>query len=84
MALIEQARQQGLLGATVTRGVAGFGRTRHGEIHTARIFELASDLPLVVTIIDTAEIIANFLPVVQQMVKQGIITQGTVTVVHQA
>jgi PII-like signaling protein len=64
--------------------VAGFGRSKHGEIHTDRMFELASDLPLVVTMIDTAEVIANFLPVVQQMVKQGIITQGAVTVVHHA
>lgn len=56
IALIEQARQQGITGATVTRGVAGFGKRQHGEIHTTRIFELSSDLPMVVTVIDRAEV----------------------------
>lgn len=59
-ALVEAARKQGLSGATVLRGVEGYGMRHHHQIHTARIMELA-DLPVVVTIIDTAEAIAQFL-----------------------
>ncbi|MBV8882998.1 MAG: DUF190 domain-containing protein [Chroococcidiopsidaceae cyanobacterium CP_BM_RX_35] len=84
MALVHQARQHGITGATVTRGVAGFGQRQHGEIHTAQIFELASNLPMVVTLIDKSEAIAIFLPAVQKMVRAGIITQHTVTVMHYA
>jgi PII-like signaling protein len=84
MALVEAARQHGIIGATVTRGIAGFGKRQHGEIHTTRIFELSSDLPMVVTIIDNTEVIAAFLSVVQEMVTEGIVTQDTVRVVHHA
>lgn len=56
-AFVEEARKQGLAGATVTRGVEGFGVRQQHRIHTARIMELA-DLPIIVTIIDQAEAIA--------------------------
>ncbi|MBV9389793.1 MAG: DUF190 domain-containing protein [Chroococcidiopsidaceae cyanobacterium CP_BM_ER_R8_30] len=84
MALLKQARQHDIAGGTVTRGVAGFGQRRHGEIHTAQIFELSSNLPMVVTLIDKSEAIEAFLPVVQKMVQVGIITQQAVRVVHHA
>ncbi|MBF2002415.1 MAG: DUF190 domain-containing protein [Synechococcales cyanobacterium M58_A2018_015] len=76
-ALVEEARKQGLAGATVIRGIEGFGVRQHRQIHTARIMELA-DLPIVVTIIDRAETIAQFLPTVQAMVAVGLITQETI------
>jgi PII-like signaling protein len=82
IALVEEARHKGLAGATVTRGVAGFGL--HQQLHTARILELSSDLPMVVTIIDTTEAIASFLPLVQEMVMGGIAIQETVNLVHHA
>jgi PII-like signaling protein len=82
LALVNEARKQELAGATVTRAVAGFGKRQHHTIHTARLLELSSDLPMVVTIIDTAEAIAQFLPVVQEMVASGIAIQETVKVVH--
>jgi PII-like signaling protein len=84
MALVKQARQHGITGATVPLGVAGFGQRQHGEIHTAQIFELSSNLPMVVTLIDKSEAIAAFLPVVQKMVRVGIVTQQAVIVVHHA
>ena len=82
-ALVETARQQGLAGATVTRGVEGYGARQHHRIHTARIMELA-ELPVVVTIIDQTEAIARFLPTVQAMVQVGLVVQNPVNVVHQA
>jgi uncharacterized protein len=82
LALIEAAREQGLAGATVFRGVAGFGKRHQHRIQTARILELSSDLPMVVTIIDQAEAIANFLPKVKQMVVGGIVIQESINVVH--
>ncbi len=83
MALVEAARKQGLSGATVIRGVEGYGMRHHHQIHTARIMELA-DLPVVITVIDTAEAIAQFLPTLQEMVAVGLITQETIHVVHHA
>jgi len=64
LAIVETARQHQLLGATVTRGVEGYGVQQGGRIYTDRMMELA-DLPMVVTIIDKAEAIAQFLPIVQ-------------------
>jgi PII-like signaling protein len=84
MALVEAARHRGLAGATVTRGLMGYGKRQRHRIHTARILELSSDLPMLVTVIDTAEAIAQFLPLVQEMVVGGIVLQETVNVVHHA
>lgn len=82
-ALVEEARKQGLAGVTVTRGIEGFGVRQHHQIHTARIMELA-DLPIIVTLIDRAEAIAQFLPSVQAMVAVGLVTQETIRVVYHA
>jgi len=82
-ALVEAARKQGLSGATVIRGVEGYGMRHHHQIHTARIMELA-DLPMIVTVIDTSEAITQFLPTVQEMVKVGLVTQETINIVHHA
>ncbi|GET36214.1 DUF190 domain-containing protein [Microseira wollei] len=81
-ALIELARKQGLPGATATRAIAGFGK--HSTIHTTHLLELSSDLPVVVTIIDRGEAISQFLPLVREMVKDGLVTLHTVEVLHHA
>jgi PII-like signaling protein len=81
IALVEAARNQGLAGATVVRGIAGYGMRQHHRLHTARIMELA-DLPLMVIIIDRAEKIARFLPVVEEMVQVGLVTHAPVNAVH--
>jgi len=80
MALVERARQQGIAGATVIRGVAGFGN--HSRIHTTQMFELSSDLPMMMIVIDNSQAIAAFLPIVQEMVKEGLITRAPVNIVH--
>lgn len=80
-ALVEAARQNRLAGATVIKGVEGYGVRQNHRIHTARILEFA-ELPLVVTVIARAEVIAQFLPKVKQMVTNGLVIQETVNVVH--
>ncbi|HEY9618786.1 MAG TPA: DUF190 domain-containing protein [Crinalium sp.] len=82
LALVEEARRRGLAGATALRGVAGFGN--HQQLHTTRILELSSDLPMMIVVMDSAEAIASFLPTVRDMVTGGIVIQETVNVVHQA
>ena len=78
-ALVELLRARGIAGATVLRGVEGYGS--HHVLHAARIFDLASDLPMVVEVIDTAERIAAILPEVRALVRDGLITLETLEVI---
>ncbi len=78
-AIVQEARKQGLAGATVFRGFEGFGA--HSRIHTARILRLSEDLPIVVEIVDSMERIQNFLPSLDQMVKEGLATIEKATVI---
>ncbi len=64
-AIVLEARKSGLSGATVTRGVMGFGA--NSRIHSAKLFELSTDLPLVIEIVDTEEKISQFTPEVEHM-----------------
>lgn len=68
-AIVEEARQRGLAGATVLRGYMGFGASN--LLRTAKILRLSEDLPVMVEIADTAERIEAFLPVVEAMVEEG-------------
>jgi CBS-domain-containing membrane protein len=70
--LLEQLKKEGLAGATVFRGVAGFGA--HSRIHTAAILDLSTDLPVVIEVIDTPEKIQHALETVSPMVHEGLIT----------
>ena len=78
-AIVERCRQEGLAGATVLRGIEGYGA--HSRIHTARILRLSEDLPIVVDIVDGADRIAYILPILDGMVTEGLITQENVHVV---
>lgn len=71
-ALVELARSEGLAGATVIRGIEGFGASSH--LHTSRILRLSEDLPVVVEIADTAENIERVLPRIDEMVGDEMIT----------
>jgi len=64
--LVLKARELGLAGATVLRGVQGFGADSR-VIHTAKVLRLSEDLPIVVEIVDTEEMIKSFLPVVDEL-----------------
>ncbi len=70
--LVEEARRQGLAGATVLRGLEGYGA--HSEVHTAKVLRLSVDLPVVVEIIDTAERIDAFMPIVDDVINEGLAT----------
>ena len=76
--LVEEARKLGLAGATVLRGIAGFGA--NSRVHSQRILRLSEDLPLVVEIIDTEERIQSFLPLVNRAVTEGLVTLERVRV----
>lgn len=78
-ALVEAAKQAGLAGATVLRGVEGFGA--HSRIHTARLVDIAPDLPMVIEIVDEEEKIQAFLPTVHERVREGLVTLERVTVI---
>ncbi len=70
--LVEEAHRQGLAGATVLRGLEGFGAT--SRLHTVRMLRLSTDLPLVVEFVDTDEKIDAFLPTVESTISQGLAT----------
>jgi PII-like signaling protein len=78
-AIVERCRREGLAGATVLRGIEGFGA--HSRIHTARLLQLSEDLPIVVEIVDTVEQIDRLLPLLDEMVTEGMITVEPVHVV---
>ena len=69
-AIVLKAREVGLAGATVTRGVMGFGK--HSILHTAKILRLSEDLPMVVEIADSLERIEQFLPLLDEMITRRI------------
>ncbi|HJO05041.1 MAG TPA: DUF190 domain-containing protein [Acidobacteriota bacterium] len=70
--IVHRARKGGLAGATVLRGLEGFGS--HSRLHTAKILRLASDLPIVIEIVDTEDKIEAFLPVIDEAVVEGLAT----------
>src|SRR5262249_14550080 len=72
LAVLEFLRAEGAAGATVLRGVAGFGAT--SRIHTAKILDMSEDLPMVIEWIDTPERVERLLPRVRDMVTAGLIT----------
>ncbi len=78
-AIVEMLRKEGMAGATVLRGIEGFGATSH--LHTARILRLSEDLPIVIEVADTAERIEAIMPRIDEMVREGMVTLERVEVV---
>jgi PII-like signaling protein len=70
--IVRQARERGMAGATVLRGIEGFGA--RSVLHTARILRLSEDLPLVVEVVDTEAKVDAFLPTVDAMIGDGLVT----------
>jgi PII-like signaling protein len=77
--IVRRAREQGLAGATVLRGIEGFGA--HSRIHTSRILRLSADLPVVIEIVDEAERIEAVLPAFDELIGEGLITLERVRVI---
>lgn len=78
--IVLKAREKGLAGATVLRGVMGFGE--HSILHTAKILRLSEDLPMVVEIVDSLEKIEAFLPELDGMIGDGLVTLEKVRVIQ--
>lgn len=78
-AIVELARKAGLSGATVFKGIEGYGG--HSVVHAARVFDLSSDLPVLIEIVDSEQSIRSFLPQLGEMVKEGVITLESVEII---
>jgi uncharacterized protein len=71
-AIVLRAREHGLAGATVLRGLLGFGAS--SMLHTAKILRLSDDLPIVIEIVDAEHQIDSFLPILEGMLTKGMVT----------
>jgi hypothetical protein len=78
--IILKARAMGIAGATMVRGLMGYGAA--SRIHTAKILRLSEDLPVVIEIVDSSEKISSFLPLMEQMVDGGLVTLENVRVLQ--
>jgi PII-like signaling protein len=78
-AIVERIRAEGLAGATVVRGIEGFGAD--SRIHTTRLLRLSEDLPVVIEIVDSAEQIDRIVPLLDEMVSEGLLTLERVQIV---
>jgi PII-like signaling protein len=79
-AIVRKAREAHLAGATVLRGPMGFGR--HSRMHTAKLLELSTDLPIVIEIVDAEAKVEAFLPTVDELVTEGLVTLEAVRIVR--
>ncbi len=79
VAIVEEMRKAGLAGATVFKGILGFGA--HSVVHAARIVDLSSDLPIVIELVDSEERVAAFLPTLDVMVAEGLVTLEKIDVI---
>ena len=70
--LVIKAKEQGLAGATVLRGLMGFGA--NSRIHTSKILRLSMDLPIIVEIVDTADKLKTFLSCIEPVIQEGLVT----------
>lgn len=80
-ALVEAAKGHGLAGATVLRGVEGYGA--HSCIHTTHLVDLSPNLPIIIEVFDTEAKVKAFLPVLDEMVREGLATSERVNVIFQ-
>ncbi len=79
-AIILKARELNIAGATMLRGMMGYGAA--SRIHTAKILRLSEDLPVIVEIVDSAEKIATLLPFIDEMVTEGLVTLEDIRVIQ--
>jgi PII-like signaling protein len=79
-ALVKKAREMKMAGATVLRGPMGFGANSH--LHTTKILRLSEDLPIIVEMVDSQEKINAFLPKLDAMLQDSMVTLEKVRVIH--
>ncbi len=78
--IVKRARASGLAGATVFKGVMGFGA--HSRIHSSKILQLSEDLPVMVEIVDTEQKLKGFLLELDSMVTEGLVTMERVEIIR--
>ena len=78
-AIVERMRTEGLAGTTVIKGIEGFGAA--SRLHTTRILQLSTDLPVVIEIVDSREQIDRILPMLDEMVGDGLVTLEKVHII---
>lgn len=78
--IVHRAKEAGLAGATVLRGVMGFGA--HSRLHTYKILRLSEDLPVVIEIVDAQEKIDMLVSQIDEIVQEGMITMEPVRVIR--
>lgn len=76
--IVKQAKTAGISGATVLRGIEGYGN--HSQIHTAKILQLSTELPIIIELIDTPEKINAFVPLLETTLEGGLITEEIVKI----
>ena len=79
-AIVERARSCGIAGASVFKGIEGFGA--HSVVHAARVFDLSTDLPVLIEIVDSEEKIRAFMPELDSLVCEGLITLENIEVIR--
>jgi len=77
--IVQRAHRAGLAGASVFRGVEGYGASNH--IHTTRILSLSDDLPIAIIIVDTEEAIQRFVPELDELITEGLVILDEVEVI---
>ncbi len=77
--IVEKAREHGMAGATVLRGFLGFGSS--SQVHSAKILRLSEDLPMVVEIVDSQAKIEGFLPILDKLITEGLVTMEKVKII---
>lgn len=76
--VIEEARKEGLAGATALRGISGYGA--NSLVHSSKILRLSEDMPVIIEIVDSVEKIEAFLPKLDGLIKEGLVTKEPVEV----
>lgn len=79
-AIVNKAKELDLAGATVTRGIMGFGAA--SRVHTRKLLRMSGDLPLVIEIVDSEAYIQRLLPFLDDVVEEGMVTMENVRIVH--
>lgn len=77
-AIVEMLRQEGIAGATVLRGIAGFGRS--SVVHSSKLLRMSIDLPIVIEAVDTMERIDSVMPLLDELIDEGLVTLERVEV----
>ena len=78
-ALVIKLKEMGMAGATVTRGLEGYGKSK--SIHNMKILDMSSSLPIIIEVIDEAEKIEKVIPIVNEMVNEGLVITSDINVI---